>query len=105
MATHIPKESWQTSLILCSAKTLDRLGRLGPHQIRLLEQVMIVSFFYFVKSKFELILIHFFILDKAAVRSDAAAELDRLTRGAQKKPNSSSGNNSLDNNINSASEC
>merc|ERR1712241_341863 len=36
---------------------------------------------------------------KAAVRSDAAAELDRLTRGAQKKPNS--GNNSLDNNINS----
>lgn len=41
--------------------------------------------------------------DKAAVRSDAAAELDRLTRGAQKKPNS--GNNSLDNNINSTSEC
>merc|ERR1711862_957151 len=40
---------------------------------------------------------------KAAVRSDAAAELDRLTRGAQKKPNS--GNNSLDNNINSTSEC
>ena len=39
------------------------------------------------------------------MRSDAAAELDRLTRGAQKKPNSSSGNNSLDNNINSASEC
>ena len=37
------------------------------------------------------------------MRSDAAAELDRLTRGAQKKPNS--GNNSLDNNINSTSEC
>lgn len=33
---------------------------------------------------------------KAAVRSDAAAELDRLTRGAQKKPPSGSGSNSID---------
>jgi len=40
-----------------------------------------------------------------AVRSDAAAELDRLTRGAQKKP-SGSGHNSMDNSLNnSSSEC
>ena len=50
------------------------------------------------------------ILDKAAVRSDAAAELDRLTR-AQKKgggtaPGSgSSTGNSIDNSINNSSEC
>ena len=41
-----------------------------------------------------------------AVRSDAAAELDRLTRGTQKKA-SNSGHNSMDNNSlnNSSSEC
>ena len=50
------------------------------------------------------------ILDKAAVRSDAAAELDRLTR-AQKKGGgtapggSSSTGNSIDNSINNSSEC
>ena len=43
VATHIPKESWPTSLILCSAKTLDRRGRQGPHQIRSQGQMMIVS--------------------------------------------------------------
>ena len=42
--------------------------------------------------------------DKAAVRSDAAAELDRLTRGAQKKPTGGSGSNSIDNSLNN-SEC
>jgi len=41
---------------------------------------------------------------KAAVRSDAAAELDRLTRGAQKKPTGGSGSNSIDNSLNN-SEC
>lgn len=41
---------------------------------------------------------------KAAVRSDAAAELDRLTRGAQKKPAGGSGSNSIDNSLNN-SEC
>ena len=47
-----------------------------------------------------------FLSDNAkAVRSDAAAELDRLTRGAQKKP-SGSGHNSMDNSLNnSSSEC
>ena len=50
------------------------------------------------------------ILDKAAVRSDAAAELDRLTR-AQKKGGGttpgggSSTGNSIDNSINNSSEC
>ena len=41
-----------------------------------------------------------------AVRSDAAAELDRLTRGTQKKA-SNSGHNSMENNSlnNSSSEC
>ena len=42
--------------------------------------------------------------DKATVRSDAAAELDRLTRGAQKKPTGGSGSNSIDNSLNN-SEC
>jgi len=41
---------------------------------------------------------------KAAVRSDAAAELDRLTRGAQKKPTGGSGSNSIDTSLNN-SEC
>ena len=48
----------------------------------------------------------FFILDKAAVRSDAAAELDRLTR-AQKKGGGAPGgssSNSIDV-INNSSEC
>ncbi len=38
------------------------------------------------------------------MRSDAAAELDRMTRGAQKKPvdNSGSANNSINNN---SSDC
>ena len=55
-------------------------------------------------------LISSIILDKAAVRSDAAAELDRLTR-AQKKGGgtapggSSSTGNSIDNSINNSSEC
>ena len=50
------------------------------------------------------------ILDKAAVRSDAAAELDRLTR-AQKKGGGttpgggSSTGNSIENSINNSSEC
>ena len=50
------------------------------------------------------------IVDKAAVRSDAAAELDRLTR-AQKKGGGtapgggSSTGNSIDNSINNSSEC
>ena len=38
------------------------------------------------------------------MRSDAAAELDRLTRGAQKKPTGGSGSNSIDNSLNN-SEC
>ena len=47
----------------------------------------------------------FFSDNAKAVRSDAAAELDRLTRGAQKKP-SGSGHNSMDNSLNnSSSEC
>ena len=47
----------------------------------------------------------FFPDNAKAVRSDAAAELDRLTRGAQKKP-SGSGHNSMDNSLNnSSSEC
>ena len=47
----------------------------------------------------------FIILDKAAVRSDAAAELDRLTR-AQKKGGTPGGGttNSIDV-INNSSEC
>lgn len=40
---------------------------------------------------------------KAAVRSDAAAELDRLTRGAQKK-SAGSGNNSIDS-LNNTTDC
>ena len=54
---------------------------------------------------------YIFIIDKAAVRSDAAAELDRLTR-AQKKVSSSgagSGVSSANNNsiegMNNSSEC
>ena len=47
------------------------------------------------------------ITDKASVRSDAAAELDRLTR-AQKKGGGTPGGsnaNSIDDNRNNSSEC
>ena len=50
------------------------------------------------------------ILDKAAVRSDAAAELDRLTRAQKKGGGTAPGGgsitgNSIDNSINNSSEC
>ncbi|XP_059089829.1 cytoplasmic dynein 1 light intermediate chain 2-like isoform X2 [Tigriopus californicus] len=43
--------------------------------------------------------------DSAAMRSDAAAELDRLTRSQKKVPLPSSGNSSLESSVNNTSDC
>ena len=63
--------------------------------------MMIILCMYLQKSEQ---FFNIYFSDKAAVRSDAAAELDRLTRGAQKKPTGGSGSNSIDNSLNN-SEC
>lgn len=47
----------------------------------------------------------FSILDKAAVRSDAAAELDRLTRAQKKGSGTPGGSSSNSIDVNNSSEC